>query len=66
MVLNINSLILLDNKDLNKLISWPTVFMGVADLRYKSPSSPNPFSQIWEKEDQILTPLAQFWERGWG
>jgi hypothetical protein len=34
------------------------------------PSSPNPFSQRWEKgnrkSSKFLAPLAQDWERGWG
>jgi Domain of unknown function (DUF5615) len=40
--------------------------LGITDLRYESPSSPNPFSQIWEKGDRSLTPLARHRERGWG
>jgi hypothetical protein len=39
---------------------------GVADLKHESPSSPSPFSQIWEKGDRSLAPLARHRERDWG
>jgi tRNA modification GTPase len=55
--------------DLQSVLYWEITsiaILGIADLRYDSPSSPNPFSQAWEKGDRTLTPLSQNWERGWG